>query len=136
MALRFARPLSFCTFILVTRSNNVIITILALMPEKFLIPHRDQIYVVDYSSILFFKSDDCYSHIHLNDGREFVLVTSLVKLEKEINHQRFIRISQSFLVNGDFITSIDRKKKFLLIGDRYNLPFTIPIKKLVELMVT
>ncbi|WP_298737729.1 LytTR family transcriptional regulator DNA-binding domain-containing protein [uncultured Chitinophaga sp.] len=106
------------------------------MPEKFLIPHRDRIYVVGYSSILFFKSDDCYSHIHLNDGREFVLTTSLAKLQKEINHRRFIRISQSFLVNGDFITSIDKKKKFLLIGDNHHLPFTIPIKKLMELMVT
>ena len=104
--------------------------------EKFLIPHRDHIYVVGYSSILFFKSDNYYSHIYLADGREFVLITSLAKLEREINHQRFIRISQSFLVNGDFITSIDKKKKFLIVGNSHHVPFTIPIKKLMEFMVT
>ena len=104
--------------------------------EKFLIPHRDLIYVVDYSSILFFKSDNCYSHIFLADGREFVLVTSLAKLEREINTQRFIRISQSFLVNGHYITSIDKRKKSLLIGQEHQLPFTIPVKKLVSFMVT
>lgn len=103
--------------------------------EKFLIPHRDLIHVVDYAAILFFRSDNCYSHVYLVDGREFVLVTSLAKLEREINSQRFIRISQSFLVNSHFITSIDRKKKYLLVEHKHHLPFTIPVKKLVALMI-
>ncbi|THU34753.1 LytTR family transcriptional regulator [Niastella caeni] len=103
--------------------------------EKFLIPHRDTIHVVDYSSILFFKSDNCYTHVFLAGGAQFVLVKSLSKLEKEINSPRFIRISQSFLVNRHFITSIHKKKKSILLEQQHVLPFTISIKTLLHRMV-
>jgi two-component system LytT family response regulator len=102
------------------------------MPEqKFLIPHRDYIHVVDYSAILFFKSDNCYTHVFLSSGAEYVLVKSLSKLEKELNSPRFIRISQSFLVNCHCITSINKKTKTVMIGQEHALPFTVSIKTLV-----
>src|SRR4051812_18311023 len=101
--------------------------------KKFLIPHRDAIYIIDYSAILFFKSDNCYSHVYLTDGNTFILIKSLSRVEREINNDDFIRISQSFLVNSNFITSIQKKQRVILIG-AHTLPFTIPVKELVQLL--
>lgn len=107
-----------------------------MLKEKFLIPHGDAIHVVDYSTILFFKSNNCYTHIFLQNGSQFVLVKSLAKLEKEINSPTFIRISQSFLVNSQFITCIHKKKRYILLEKLHVLPFTISIKTLLNRMVS
>jgi two-component system LytT family response regulator len=102
--------------------------------DRILIPKQDRIHVVKYSSILFFQSDNCYAHVHLADGRKLLLIKSLAKIEKEIQNQGFIRISQSFLVNSNFISSIHKKDKLIYLEPSHNLPFTISIKKLAELM--
>jgi DNA-binding LytR/AlgR family response regulator len=102
--------------------------------ERFLIPHRDYIHVVDYAAIMFFKSDNCYTHVFLCSGAEFVLTKSLSKLEKELNSPKFIRISQSFLVNVQCINSINKKTKNVMVGQKHALPFTISIKTLLGQM--
>ncbi|QHS62759.1 LytR/AlgR family response regulator transcription factor [Chitinophaga agri] len=102
--------------------------------ERILIPYQDKIYVVAYAAVLFFKSDNYYTHVYLTDGRNYVISKSLSKLEKEVQHPIFIRVSQSFLVNRNFINSIDKKKKEISITDKHQLPFTVSVKKLVELI--
>ncbi len=104
--------------------------------ERILIPYHDKIYVIAHTIVLFFKSDNYYTHIYLSDGRNYVISKSLSKLEKEVHDTQFIRISQSFLVNINFISSIDKKKKEVTLTDKHQLPFTVPIKKLVTLIQT
>lgn len=104
--------------------------------EKILVPHRDLIHVIDYSSILFFKSDNYYTHIFLVDGRQLVLIKSLAKVEKDIQSDQFIRISQSFLVNSHFIREINKKQKKVHLDGTHILPFTISFKKLGELLAS
>jgi DNA-binding LytR/AlgR family response regulator len=103
--------------------------------RKILIPHQHKIHVASYADILFFKSDNYYSHVHLCDGRNYLLIKTLSKLEKELQDHRFIRISQSLLVNADHITSIDKKKKLISLGDNDSLAFTVPVRKLSEWIV-
>ena len=105
-----------------------------MLPEKILIPYQDKIYVIAHTSVVFFKSDNYYTHVYLADGRNYVISKSLAKLEKEVHDDQFIRISQSFLINISFIESIDRKKKEVALTGKYALPFTVPIKKLVGLI--
>ncbi|MFY0254555.1 LytR/AlgR family response regulator transcription factor [Chitinophaga sp. 30R24] len=106
-----------------------------MLPGKILVPDQNMIYIVSHTSILFFKSDNYYSHVYLSDGRNYLLVKTLSKVEKEIQEGSFIRISQSFLVNINFITSIDKKKKVICLSDQHLLPFTVPVKKLTELIL-
>lgn len=102
---------------------------------KILVPYKENIYVISYSSILFFKSDNYYSNIYLSDGRSYLLVKSLAKLEREVQNDEFIRISQSLLVNTRHITSIDKKKKIISLLDKHLLPFTVSVKKLAALIM-
>ena len=114
---------------------QIAIILLNFIPlEKLLIPHKDAIHVVDYSSILFFKSSNYYAHVFLVDGGEFILIKSLSQLEREINKPEFIRISQSYLVNRTYILSIHKKKKSILVRNKHDLPFTIAIKDLIRLV--
>jgi two-component system LytT family response regulator len=101
---------------------------------KIIIPSQDIIHLVDQTEVLFCQSDNCYSTIYLADGRNFILVKSLTKLEKELNLPFFIRVNQSYLVNKQFIERIDRKKKQLFLANGYMIPFTTTIKKLIELI--
>jgi DNA-binding LytR/AlgR family response regulator len=103
--------------------------------KRILVPHQNRIYVISYCSILYFKSDNCYCHIYLSNGRNYLLVKSLARLEKGIRDDRFLRISQSFLVNAHYITAIDKKKKVILLSDEHILPFTVSAKKLTELIL-
>ena len=100
-----------------------------------LIPNQDKLHVIYYRSILFFRSDNYYAHVHLCDGRHFVLIKTLSKLEKELQGQRFLRVSQSLLVNADHIISIDKKQKLISLGDKDSLAFTVPVRKLSEWIV-
>ena len=100
-----------------------------------LIPHQDKLFVIDYRSILYFRSDNYYAHVHLCDGRHFVLIKTLSKLEKELQGHRFLRISQSLLVNADHIKCIDKKKKLITLGDKDSLAFTVTVRKISEWIV-
>jgi len=102
--------------------------------KKLLIPHRNVIHVVDESEILFCQSENCYTTVFLSDGRSFVLIKSLTKLEKEVHQSVFIKVSQSFLVNRNKIVNIDKKNRYLHVGLESPIPFTITVKRLLELI--
>jgi two-component system LytT family response regulator len=104
------------------------------MPARIIIPSQDIIHLIDQSDILYCQSENCYSTIYLLDGRNFVLVKSLTKLEKELDDTFFIRVNQSFLVNKHFIKTINRKKKQLFLANDQMIPFTTTIKKLIILV--
>ena len=102
--------------------------------EKLLIPHKNHLYLIPYAEIIFFKSDNCYVETHLADNRKFVLTTSLSKFQHEINRKDFIKISQSFLINKNFIISIDKKGRLINLINNHQVPFTITIKSLIEMI--
>lgn len=102
--------------------------------SKIILSDKNLIYLIDYSQIIFYSSESCYSTLHLIDGRSFVLIKSLCKVEKELNTTAFIRINQSYLINRNQIIHIDKKKKQVALINSISLPFTITMKKFVELL--
>ncbi|PUZ21314.1 hypothetical protein DCC81_25235 [Chitinophaga parva] len=103
--------------------------------SKILVPHQHKIFVIEYNSIMFLKSDNCYTHIYLDDGRNFTVTKSLSTLERHIKDKQFIRISQSFLVNRNFISCIDRKLKIISVANQHSIPYTISVKQLSSLII-
>ena len=101
---------------------------------KFLIPHKNMIHLIDEVEILFCQSENCYTTVFLTDGRSFVLTKSLTKLEKEISQTIFIKVSQSYLVNKNKIVNINKKQRYIDLGNSERIPFTITIKRLLELI--
>ncbi|HTN22273.1 MAG TPA: LytTR family DNA-binding domain-containing protein [Pelobium sp.] len=102
------------------------------MKKKIAICSYDKINLVTEDYILFCKSDNCYTTVYLNNGSELVMCKSLSKLSKELDSNCFIRVSQSYLVNLQYIKTIHKKEKYLELNNEFKIPFTISIKRFLE----
>lgn len=74
------------------------------------------IQTVFYKDILFIDSNAKMLNIHTIKNKSFSFNSKLDDIEKQINDKRFIRCHQSFLVNMDYILSLDNYS-FKLIDD-------------------
>lgn len=99
--------------------------------QKLIISNSDYIHIVNHQEIIYCQSDGCYTHINLINGQKYTVAKSLVQICKQINASKFIRISQSYLINSSFITKIARRNKNLYLLDLV-LPFTISLKDLMQ----
>lgn len=69
------------------------------------------------------------------NGKRLIASKSLTKIAKEqLSYPGFIRVSQSYLVNINFISSINKKNKELVLSNEQSVPYTLTIKELFELM--
>jgi len=66
-----------------------------------------KIMFIDYSLICFFKSSDKYVEVYTNE-RKYLITKSLTEIEEELKDNNFFRIHRSYIVNFDYIDSIDR----------------------------
>jgi len=81
---------------------------------------------------MFFKADNSYTDLHLTDESRFVLCKSLSQVEIEINSPTFLRIHQSYLINKEKISLIDKENKTVKMENGLMLPFTLKVKELIN----
>ncbi|MFY0255141.1 LytR/AlgR family response regulator transcription factor [Chitinophaga sp. 30R24] len=106
-----------------------------MLSKKIIISQQNSIHLVDSEEIIFCKSDNSYTFIHLLNSRKLIVVKSLSKIAKEqLCLPGFIRVSQSYLVNINFISSINKKTKELILSNDQSIPFTTTLKELFTLM--
>lgn len=101
------------------------------MINKIVISSQDHLRFINEADILFCKSDNCYTYIFLCDSEELLISKSLAKFSKELNSNNFVRVNQSYLVNIQYIRSIDKKKKLLHLTDMSQIRFTTSLKDLL-----
>lgn len=61
-----------------------------------------------YDEILYLESDNNVTHIHLTDGSTITSRDRLKTLTPALDDPRFLRCHQSYLVNMDYIQSVER----------------------------
>lgn len=66
--------------------------------------------LVKATQIVFCRADNNYTEICLSDNRKVLLSKTLKYYENKLQGQNFCRIHQSFLVNMDFVKSIEKGK--------------------------
>lgn len=74
------------------------------------------IQTIFYKDILFIESDAKILTIHADKNKSFSFNSKLDNIEEQINDNRFIRCHKSFLVNMDYVSSLDNYS-FKLIDD-------------------
>lgn len=74
---------------------------------KYIISSNNGIYSIHYSEIIYFEVVQNYLYIHTKN-EEIRERKSLKKLEMELENTQFIKINQNFVVNCDYIKSIDK----------------------------
>lgn len=102
--------------------------------KKLIVNSQEHLRFVPHHEITYCKSDNCYTSIFLNNGEELVVCKSLTKVLLDLNPDDFIRISQSYLINKDYIKLIDKKNKQVELIDSKRIPFTTTINKLLILI--
>lgn len=100
-------------------------------PHKIVISSQDHLHLINQNEIVLCKSDDCYTLIHLMNGGKLMISKSLSKFSKELHQPMFVRISQSYLININFIKMVDKKRKHIELTDKQQLQFTRTIKDLL-----
>jgi len=78
------------------------------------------------SEIFYIQADGNYSNIYLTDGNMEVASQNLLCLEKKLSEHNFFRFSRSHLLNMEYVTGIDRKKKQCILKNG-EMKATIPI---------
>lgn len=101
---------------------------------RVLINSLDKIFLLNPIEIIYCKSDNNYTQIYLTNGEHFIQCTSLRKFNEDLGSDDFVKISQSYLININFIKLIDKKKKFVLMSNNESLPFTVQVKELLSLI--
>lgn len=100
--------------------------------KKIIVNSQNNLRLILKSEIMLCKSDNCYTTYYLVGGEEHIVCKSLVKVYSELDSSIFIKISQSFLVNVNYIKSVDKKNKVLELQNNRCVPFTINISSLIE----
>ena len=105
-----------------------------MKPQKLIIQTQNHVSFINYHDIIYCKSDSCYTTIYLSDGETLLICNSLTKFSKRSDGYGFVRVSQSYLVNTNYIKTIDKKRKNILMVNKLQIPFTISIREMLELM--
>jgi len=102
---------------------------------KIMLCSQDYIRFVLPEAIIFCKSDNYYTDIHLCGGERVMISKSLAKFSKDLSTETFIRVSQSYLVNKHFIRMINKKKREIQLSDHSQvIPFTTSIRELIMML--
>lgn len=72
---------------------------------------------VSLNELIYIAADGDYGRLYLNDGRNYFERRSLRSWVSQLPRERFLRVHQSYLVNGERIARLDR-------GTRWNLFLT------------
>lgn len=80
---------------------------------------------VSLDDIVFIKADGDYSRVHAGDGRHYFERRSLRTWIAQLPRDRFLRVHQSYLVNGTRIARLDRGARWEL--QLQNIPTPIPV---------
>lgn len=101
------------------------------MTDKLIINSNKLILLVDFDKIIYFRSDNSYTNVQLVDTTRHLLCKSLAQIESEINSSQFIRIHQSYLINKEKITLIDKENKLIHMVNGNEIPYTLRLKDLL-----
>jgi two-component system LytT family response regulator len=99
--------------------------------QKIILSCQNSAHIINPDDIMYCKSADGYTCVYLADGEQLLLTKSLTRFASEVNFPVFLRISQSYLINVNYLSFIDKRKKFVKMKNQVEIPFTVTIKALL-----
>ena len=99
--------------------------------NKLVIATQDHITFIDEDEIIYCRSDSNYTNIFMINTDELLISKSLAKFSKELTQSKFIRVNQSYLVNIQYIKSIDKRKRKIHLTNTMQIHFSSPIKDIL-----
>ena len=91
---------------------------------KIIISTKNEIMLFNQSDIIYCKSDNNYTILNLKNDKHIVC-KSLAIFSKRLNPEIFFRVSQSYLININFITLINKREKVIYLMKSIEIPYTV-----------
>ncbi len=103
-----------------------------VLTNKIAIPVAEGLEFLEVKKIMYCQSQSNYSLICLADGRQILISKTLKEVEKALQSFFFIRPSQSFLVNPNYLQKyIRRDGGYLLMDNGLQIPVSHTKKELI-----
>ncbi len=102
-----------------------------LKPERIKLNTRTGFYFVDPSDILYVEAQGNYSQIILSSGKSETSTLSLGSIEKLMTGSSLIRISRSYIINLNHISSVDRRSNICCLEHKQrNYQLRVPAQSI------
>ncbi|MDA3893013.1 MAG: LytTR family DNA-binding domain-containing protein [Salinivirgaceae bacterium] len=104
--------------------------------KKLVLRTTKSIHIVDVNDIYFCKSDNSYTTFYFGGGDKIMVSKSLKYYESLLREYSFFRPHQSFLVNLNHVTKVDKTDGgFIIMKNKKEIPISVrQMKNLVEMM--
>lgn len=103
--------------------------------EYIFLNSRDELLRIDISRIVYFEADGNYTNIILTNKLKGSVCMNLSRMQTDLTEQlkekasRFARIGKSYIVNLNYVYSIQILKQKLVLSDQATFAFQISISK-------
>lgn len=105
------------------------------MKQVLIFNSRDELLRMDVENIVYFEANGNYTIVVSVNKLKACVGLNLTKTEEALNRQlgeqaqRFMRVGKRFIVNLNFVYSINVAKQHLILSDMRNFAFQLPISK-------
>lgn len=89
-----------------------------LINNKILITSKNTTRFVNHNEIVYLEAEGNYTKIYLNNGTDLLASYNLGTLAGKFPEDEFVKISRSIIVNHDYILSVNRKQRTIIL--KYN----------------
>lgn len=89
--------------------------------ENVLIKNGKKFMNLSYNEISFIESQNTTIKIHMNNYEVLKTYGKLDDIEKQLSNSRFLRCHKSFLINMDYVKSVDSYKFTTIFGDSVSI---------------
>lgn len=94
-------------------------------PSKISISTLNGTQLIDKNSITLIKAEGSYCEICLNNGKSITVSKPLKYMEQQIeNHPKFLKIHKSYIINSDYVDSLDRVNNEVVLMNFIKLPIS------------
>ena len=103
--------------------------------EYLYLKSRDELLRIDISRIVYFEADGNYTNIYLCNKLKGTVCMNLARMQEALTDQmkekatRFARIGKSYIINLNYVYSIQMLKQRLVLSDQSTFAFQISVSK-------
>ena len=103
---------------------------------KIVLKTSDALHIVDFSEIVYCRSDNAYTTFYLMSGEEIVVSKNLKEYVSLLAEYGFFRPHQSYLVNMNYVKKVDKADGgFVVMKNGKEIPVSLrQKKKIIELL--
>ncbi len=105
------------------------------MKQVLIFNSREELLRMDVDNIVYFEANSNYTNVMSVNKLKACVGLSLTKTEDALNHQlgeqarRFMRVGKRFIVNLNYVYSVNMTKQHLILSDMRSFAFQLPISK-------